>query len=80
MVPGLLGYIAPDVRHPDTRLLDDALRNVDEQFLEPAKLPEFFTMLPEMSGYRRLVEGLGPKDAQKALQAIHDMVVAEVVT
>ncbi|ODT47762.1 AAA family ATPase [Devosia sp. 63-57] len=80
VVPGLLGFIAPDVRHPDTRLLDDALRNVDEQFLEPAKLPEFFTMLPEMSGYRRLVEGLGPKDAQKALQAIHDMVVAEVVT
>ncbi|TIW22875.1 MAG: ATP-binding protein [Mesorhizobium sp.] len=78
VLQGFLGFQSSEVGQPDTRLIDQILDGGTEQFVESAKLPNFFTMLPDMSGYRTIVGELGAGDAQKALRAMRDMVQAEV--
>lgn len=39
--------------------------------------PEFFTMLPDMDSYRRIVGHIGPDEARLVLQAMNDMVEAD---
>ena len=41
------------------------------------KVPGFFTMLPDMKSYRRIVGQLGPGEARLALRAMNDMVEAD---
>jgi energy-coupling factor transporter ATP-binding protein EcfA2 len=41
------------------------------------KVPAYFTMLPNMESYRRVVGQLGPDEARLALRAINDMVEAD---
>jgi ABC-type Mn2+/Zn2+ transport system ATPase subunit len=78
LLQGFVGFLAPEARHPDARLILDALDKTKEQFIDPAKLPDYFTMLPDMSGYRRIVGELGPGGARDALHAMRDLVAAEV--
>ena len=40
------------------------------------KLPQFFTMLPEVRAYRELVGQLGPEETLSVLRSINDMVAA----
>jgi energy-coupling factor transporter ATP-binding protein EcfA2 len=40
-------------------------------------LPRFFTMLPDMESYRRIVQLLGPEEARSILTALNDVVAAE---
>lgn len=75
---GYLGFDAPDAEHSDVRLIAQTLQGSVDRFVVPDKIPPFFTMLPDMSGYRRMVGELGPDDAKLALRALNDLVEAEL--
>lgn len=41
------------------------------------KVPDYFTMLPDMESYRRIVGQLGPDEARLVLRKVNDMVEAD---
>jgi energy-coupling factor transporter ATP-binding protein EcfA2 len=41
----------------------------------PEDLPQFFTMIPDMAGYRDVVSALGVQEADRLLRSINDVVV-----
>jgi hypothetical protein len=39
-------------------------------------MPDYFTILPDMQAYRRIISALGPHEPSRALRALKDMVEA----
>ncbi|BBK42791.1 hypothetical protein STVA_28110 [Allostella vacuolata] len=74
---GFFGFIEPQSARNDTRYLR-AIVDQDGGAPVPAiDVPAFFTMLPDMASYRRIVGHLGPDEARCALRGINDMVEAD---
>ncbi len=74
---GFFGFIEKHSGKNDTLHLRDIVGQ-DRSAPVPAKdVPVFFTMLPDMASYRRIVGHLGPAEARLALRAINDMVEAD---
>ena len=73
---GFFGFLEKQGEGSDTR----HLREIVNQDLAPVpaeKLPVYFTMLPDMDSYRRIVGRLGADEARIVLRAINDMVEAD---
>jgi predicted ATPase len=51
------------------------LETSNNLFLSAKDFPSFFTLIPNMEGYRKIVSALGPDDAQCVLSALNDMVM-----
>jgi hypothetical protein len=74
-----LGFMPAPTRQTDTNWLQILGR--DSNFMPQEDVPDFFTMLPDLSEYRQLVEFFGPDEARTILLALHDVVaVAEVAS
>lgn len=74
---GLFCFLEPQERYQDTRALSQLLSQAQGARLAAADAPAFFTMLPDMAAYRSLVSRVGPDEAQKILQSLHEVVEAE---
>lgn len=74
---GLFGFVEDGGTKSDTTTLRAILENLPGPYPLSQGLPAFFTMLPNMASYRRIVEWMGPDDARLVLQAIHDIVEAD---
>lgn len=78
----LLGFLAPedssgkeeeDFYEKRTSLID-LLKSAGEAFLQPEELPRFFTLLPALNDYRKVVAKLGVDGAARLFSAINDLV------
>lgn len=75
---GYLGSAVHTLEHGDTRELSDLLQRDGLDTILVEKLPSYFTMLPDMQAYRKLVAEFGPHETQLILAALHDVVAAEL--
>lgn len=74
---GFFGFLERHSGKNDTLHLRDIVGQ-DNGAPVPAKdVPTFFTMLPDMASYRRIVGDLGPDEARLALRGINDIVEAD---
>jgi hypothetical protein len=74
---GFFGFIETQNGKNDTLHLREIVGR-DSSVPVPAQdVPAFFTMLPDMASYRRIVGQLGPDEARLALQGINDIVEAD---
>lgn len=76
-IHGFIGFVGGRNGRADTSELRELLANDSRSPATPERLPAFFTMLPDMAQYRRLVGEVGADEARLILEAIHDMVAAE---
>lgn len=53
------------------------LVNREQRAIPAEKVPDYFTMLPDMESYRRIIRQLGPDETRIVLRAMNDMVEAE---
>lgn len=74
-----LGFIETQERFNDARALGPMLAALPAGQLPAENAPKFFTMLPEMAAYRKIVSELGTREAREALTSLHDIVEAEDV-
>lgn len=74
---GFFGFVDKQAGKSDTLHLRDIVDQTPETPVPADKLPDYFTMLPEMASYRRIVGDLGPEEARLALRAINDIVEAD---
>ncbi|MGM4869959.1 hypothetical protein AB7645_01880 [Bradyrhizobium sp. 956_D2_N1_5] len=72
-VSGYIGFISSEGRS-DRALLAELASSTSHGAGSAKSPPLFFTMLPNMDAYRRLVQALGADDAANALLAAHDLV------
>ena len=70
---GFFGFLEKQGDKSDTLQLRE-LVNRDSTPISAEKVPDYFTMLPDMESYRRIVGQLGPDEARIVLRAINDMV------
>lgn len=73
---GYLGFLGKLKSGGDISELLAAFDEAGSALLPSDKLPQFFTMLPELRAYRELVGRLGPDEALSVLRSINDMVAA----
>ncbi|RVI51053.1 AAA family ATPase [Sinorhizobium meliloti] len=74
---GLFGFVEDQGGKSDTTILRSVLQNSPDPDQPAQGLPSYFTMLPNMASYRRIVERMGPDEARLALEAINDIVEAD---
>lgn len=74
---GHFGFVERDGGKSDTMPLREIVERTPDTPVPAEKIPAFFTMLPEMASYRRIVGLLGPDEARLALLAINDIVEAD---
>lgn len=73
---GFFGFFKKEDAKSDTTFLRElGQRNVPP--ISSEKVPEYFTMLPDMESYRRIVGQLGPVEARIVLRAMNDIVEAD---
>ena len=73
---GLFGFLTKQNGKFDTMHLRE-LVDRDPMPIPAQKVPDYFTMLPDMGSYRRIVGQLGPDEARLVLRAMNDMVEAD---
>lgn len=73
---GFFGFLEKQVDKLDTLHLRE-LVNREPTPISAEKVPDYFTMLPDMESYRRIVGQLGPDEARIVLRAMNDMVEAD---
>ncbi|PQA81912.1 AAA family ATPase [Limnohabitans sp. TS-CS-82] len=73
-VSGFIGFINPEADKNGKDLLQQLLSTQGESTVEAATDHNFFTMLPDMEAYRRLVQTLDADDATAVLTALNDLV------
>lgn len=71
---GFIGFINPDADHSGKDLLQQLVSTHGESTVEATTDHHFFTMLPDMEAYRKLVQTLNADDATAALTALNDLV------
>jgi hypothetical protein len=74
---GFFGFVEKQAGKSDTLHLRDAVDQTPDMPVPADKLPDYFTMLPDMASYRRIVGDLGPEEARLALRAMNDIVEAD---
>lgn len=73
---GFFAFVGHE-KEADVRMLRKLLENAPEGQLPADKLPKFFTMLPDLSSYRKIVSFFGPMVARQMLVAINDVVASD---
>lgn len=73
---GFFGFLEKQGNKFDTLQLRE-LVDRDPTPISAEKMPDYFTMLPEMESYRRIVGQLGSVEARIVLRAMNDMVEAD---
>lgn len=71
---GFIGFINPDTDRNGKDLLRQLVSTQGELTVTATTDHRFFTMLPDMEAYRRLVQILDAGDATEALTALNDLV------
>lgn len=71
---GFIGFLNPAADRNGKDLLQQLVSTQDESTVEATSDHHFFTMLPDMEAYRRLVQTLDADDATAALTALNDLV------
>lgn len=71
---GFIGFINPDADRNGKDLLQQLVSPQGELTVTATTDHRFFTMLPDMEAYRRLVQILDAGDATEALTALNDLV------
>ena len=74
---GYFGFIENPSERQDTSYLREITGQRGQVPVLATEAPTFFTMLPDMASYRRLVQHLGQDEARHALQAMNDVVEAD---
>jgi ABC-type Mn2+/Zn2+ transport system ATPase subunit len=74
---GFFGFLDAQSGKSDTLHLRELVDQDRDAQVPATEVPPFFTMLPDMASYRRIVGHLGPDEARLALSAINDMVEAD---
>lgn len=74
---GFFGFLAKQNGKFDTLHLRELVDQDSATFVPAEKVPPYFTMLPDMDSYRRIVGQLGPDEARLALRAMNDIVEAD---
>lgn len=74
---GFFGFVEKQSGKDDTLHLRDAVDQTPDLPVPADQLPDFFTMLPDMASYRRIVGDLDPDEARLALRAMNDIVEAD---
>lgn len=73
---GFFGFLEMHDEKFDTLPLRERVDR-DPTPISAEKVPDYFTMLPDMESYRQIVGQLGPDEARIALRAMNDMVEAD---
>lgn len=73
---GFFGFLEKHDNKFDTMHLRE-LVNREQRAIPAEKVPDYFTMLPDMESYRRIIRQLGPDETRIVLHAMNDMVEAE---
>lgn len=73
---GFFGFLEKHDNKFDTMHLRE-LVNREQRAIPAEKVPDYFTMLPDMESYRRIIRQLGPDETRIVLRAMNDMVEAE---
>ena len=71
---GFIGFVNPEADRNGKDLLQQLTSAQGELTVTATIYHRFFTMLPDMEAYRRLVQTLDADDATKALTALNDLV------
>lgn len=71
---GFIGFINPQTDRNGKDLLQQLVSTHGESTVTATTDHQFFTMLPDMEAYRRLVQTLDADDATQALIALNDLV------
>lgn len=71
---GFIGFINPEAERNGRDLLQQLVLTRGESTVTATVEHSFFTMLPDMEAYRRLVQALDPDDATEALTSLNDLV------
>lgn len=71
---GFIGFLNPAADRNGKDLLQQLISTQDESTVEATSDHHFFTMLPDMEAYRRLVQTLDADDATAALITLNDLV------
>jgi energy-coupling factor transporter ATP-binding protein EcfA2 len=71
---GFIGFIHPEADRNGKDLLQQLVSTQGESTATATTDHRFFTMLPDMEAYRRLVQTLNADDATEALTALNDLV------
>jgi ABC-type branched-subunit amino acid transport system ATPase component len=71
---GFIGFINPEEKRNGKDLLQQLVSTEGESTVTATAEHRFFTMLPDMEAYRRLVQTLDSDDATAALTALNDLV------
>ena len=73
---GFIGFIEPEGRQNANVLIEQLVAGGGSEtaHVMSEQVPRFFTMLPDMEAYRRLVQQLGSDDATAVLTAVNDLV------
>lgn len=71
---GFIGFINPDAKRNGKDLLQQLVLTEGKSTVAAMADHQFFTMLPDMEAYRRLVQTLDADDATQALTALNDLV------
>ncbi len=74
---GFFGFLEKQSGKFDTLHLRELVDQDTATSVPAEKVPPYFTMLPDMDSYRRIVGQLGPDEARLALRAMNDMVEAD---
>lgn len=73
---GFFGFLEKQDNKFDTQHIRD-LVDRDPAPIPAEKVPYYFTMLPDMESYRRIVGQFGPDEARLVLRAMNDIVEAD---
>jgi predicted ATPase len=72
---GFFGYVSSTPSEPaDVGWLHDTVDASTNEFVPAEESQQFFTMLPSMDDYRRIVSVMGPDVASRILLALNDLV------
>jgi hypothetical protein len=71
---GFIGFVNPEADKSGKDLLQQLVSTQGESTVDATNDRHFFTMLPDMEAYRRLVQALDADDAMAALISLNDLV------
>lgn len=74
---GFIGFIAKEEASNGKNLLQQLISMRGTATVTPTSENTYFTMLPDMATYRRLVQTLDPNDASAVLIAVNDLVALD---
>lgn len=74
LASGFIGFINPEADRNGKDLLQQLVSTQGKSTVEATTDHRYFTMLPDMEAYRRLVQTLDADDATEALTALNDLV------